>query len=127
MDSDNIFAVALTQSVYLLNVATGAVQLLTTIEGSGNYVTSLSFCTLPGHTKYIAVGTNTHTISTVGYPNASESHGPYTDIPVGSRRWHGTNICQRLAARTHGLSVIIRNGVDDNIHAKVGTSMVLFW
>jgi cell division cycle 20, cofactor of APC complex len=59
---DNILAVALAHCVYLWNAATGAIQHLTTVEGSDDYVTSVSWCTMPGHSKYIAIGTNSNTV-----------------------------------------------------------------
>ena len=55
---DNILAVALAQSVYLWNATTGEIQHLLTVEGANDYVTSVCWCLTPGHTKYIAVGTN---------------------------------------------------------------------
>jgi cell division cycle protein 20 (cofactor of APC complex) len=55
---DNILAVALAQSVYLWNAGTGDIQHLVTVENVNDYVTSVSWCSTPGHTKYIAVGTN---------------------------------------------------------------------
>jgi cell division cycle protein 20 (cofactor of APC complex) len=59
---DNILAVALAHCVYLWNASTGDIQHLTTIEGQDDYVTSVSWCTMPGHSKYLAIGTNSHTI-----------------------------------------------------------------
>jgi cell division cycle protein 20 (cofactor of APC complex) len=59
---DNILAVALAHCVYLWNAGTGDIQHLTTIEGQDDYVTSVSWCTMSGHSKYIAIGTNSNTI-----------------------------------------------------------------
>ena len=56
---DNILAVALAQSVYLWNASTGDIQHLITVENANDYITSVCWCTTPGQTKYIAVGTNT--------------------------------------------------------------------
>lgn len=82
--ADNILAVALGQCVYLWNANTGdskylptaflpiyssasqnfifhefiTVQHLVTLEGVRDYVTSVSWSTIPGHTKYIAIGTS---------------------------------------------------------------------
>jgi cell division cycle protein 20 (cofactor of APC complex) len=55
---DNILAVALAQSVYLWNAANGEIHHLVTLEGSSDYVTSIGWCKMAGHSKYIAVGTN---------------------------------------------------------------------
>ena len=62
---DNILAVALAQSVYLWNAGTGEINHLVTLENSSNndYVTSVSWCPMPGNTKYIAVGTNSHAVT----------------------------------------------------------------
>ena len=59
---DNILAVALAHCVYLWNAGTGEIEHLTTIQGQDDYVTSVSWCTMPGHTKYIAIGTNSNTV-----------------------------------------------------------------
>ncbi len=59
---DNILAVALAHCVYLWNASTGDIQHLATVEGNDDYVTSVSWCTMPGHSKYIAIGTNSNTI-----------------------------------------------------------------
>jgi cell division cycle 20, cofactor of APC complex len=55
---DNILAVALAQSVYLWNAATGEIQHLVSTEAPDDYITSVAWCTIPGRTKYIAIGTN---------------------------------------------------------------------
>jgi cell division cycle protein 20 (cofactor of APC complex) len=55
---DNILAVALGQSVYLWNASSGEIQHLVTLPGRQDYVTSVSWSTMPGQSKYIAVGTN---------------------------------------------------------------------
>lgn len=59
---DNILAVALAHCVYLWNATTGDIQHLTTIEGNDDYVTSVSWCTMSGYSKYIAIGTNSNTV-----------------------------------------------------------------
>jgi cell division cycle 20, cofactor of APC complex len=59
---DNILAVALAQSVYLWNAATGEIQHLTSTDTPDDYITSVSWCTIPGRTKYIAVGTNANLV-----------------------------------------------------------------
>lgn len=59
---DNILAVALAHCVYLWNAATGEIQHLATVTGNDDYVTSVAWCTMPGHSKYIAIGTNSNTI-----------------------------------------------------------------
>jgi cell division cycle 20, cofactor of APC complex len=59
---DNILAVALAHCVYLWNASTGDIQHLTTVQGPDDYVTSVSWCTMPGHSKYIAIGTNSNTV-----------------------------------------------------------------
>lgn len=59
---DNILAVALAQSVYLWNATTGEIQHLVTTETQDDYITSVAWCTMPGKTKYIAVGTNANAI-----------------------------------------------------------------
>ena len=59
---DNILAVALAQSVYLWNATTGEIQHLVSTEAPDDYITSVSWCTIPGRTKYIAVGTNANVV-----------------------------------------------------------------
>jgi cell division cycle protein 20 (cofactor of APC complex) len=59
---DNILAVALAHCVYLWNAGTGEIEHLTTIQGNDDYVTSVSWCTMPGHSKYLAIGTNSNTV-----------------------------------------------------------------
>lgn len=54
---DNILAVALARSVYLWNAATGDINHLITVQGV-DYITSVSWCTQPGQTKHIAIGTH---------------------------------------------------------------------
>lgn len=58
---DNILAVALARSVYLWNASTGEISHLITVEGS-DYITSVAWCSEPGHTKYICVGTHVHDV-----------------------------------------------------------------
>jgi cell division cycle 20, cofactor of APC complex len=55
---DNILAVALARSVYLWNAASGEIHHLLTVDEVNNYITSVNWCTMPGHTHYVAVGTN---------------------------------------------------------------------
>lgn len=59
---DNVLAVALGQCVYLWNADTGEIQHLVKLEGVRDYVTSVSWSTVPGHSKYIAVGTSSSKI-----------------------------------------------------------------
>ena len=59
---DNILAVALAQSVYLWNASNGDIQHLVSTESPEDYITSVSWCTMPGRTKYIAVGTNLNSV-----------------------------------------------------------------
>lgn len=59
---DNILAVGLAQSVYLWNATTGEIQHLITVDQPNDYITSVSWCPIPGHTRYIAVGTNASTV-----------------------------------------------------------------
>jgi len=55
---DNILAVALGQCVYLWNAASGDIQHLLTLSGEDDFVTSVRWSDLPGHTNYLAIGTN---------------------------------------------------------------------
>eukprot|EP00934_Nitzschia_sp_Nitz4_P008225 Nitzschia sp. Nitz4//scaffold274_size25273//8452//10116//NITZ4_008327-RA/size25273-processed-gene-0.13-mRNA-1//-1//CDS//3329545281//8215//frame0 len=59
---DNVLAVALAHCVYLWNATSGEIQHLTTVQGNGNYVTSVSWCTKPGTTHWIAIGTNVNNV-----------------------------------------------------------------
>jgi cell division cycle protein 20 (cofactor of APC complex) len=59
---DNILAVALGQSVYLWNASSGDIQHLVTLPGRQDYVTSVSWSTMPGQSKYIAIGTNNNVV-----------------------------------------------------------------
>jgi len=59
---DNILAVALAQSVYLWNATSGEIQHLYSTDAPDDYVTSVSWCTIPGRTKYIAIGTNANVV-----------------------------------------------------------------
>jgi cell division cycle protein 20 (cofactor of APC complex) len=60
--ADNILAVALAHCVYLWNAGSGEIQHLTTIEGDDDYVTSVAWCTIPGQSKYLGIGTNSHKV-----------------------------------------------------------------
>lgn len=55
---DNVLAVALGQNVYLWNAATGDIHHLLTLPGQEDFVTSVRWADLSGHTNYLAVGTN---------------------------------------------------------------------
>jgi cell division cycle protein 20 (cofactor of APC complex) len=55
---NNLLAVALGQSVYLWNASTGDIQQLLTLTGDEDFVTSVRWADIPGHTNYLAVGTN---------------------------------------------------------------------
>jgi cell division cycle 20, cofactor of APC complex len=54
---DNILAVALARSVYLWNASTGEISHLVSVEGN-DYITSVRWCSEPGNTKYICVGSH---------------------------------------------------------------------
>ena len=60
--ADNVLAVALAHCVYLWNAGSGDIQHLTTIEGDDDYVTSVAWCTIPGQSKYLGIGTNKHKV-----------------------------------------------------------------
>lgn len=60
--ADNILAVALAHCVYLWNAGSGEIHHLTTIEGDDDYVTSVAWCTIPGQSKYLGIGTNSHKV-----------------------------------------------------------------
>lgn len=55
---DDILAVALGQCVYLWNARNGEIQHLLTLSGDEDFVTSVRWADLPGHTNCLAVGTN---------------------------------------------------------------------
>lgn len=55
---DNILAVALGQCVYLWNATSGDIQHLLTLTGDEDFVTSVRWSDMQGHTNYLAVGTN---------------------------------------------------------------------
>jgi len=55
---DNIVAAALGPSVFIWNACTEEVEHVVTLEGDESYVSSVSWCTIPGCTKYLAVGTS---------------------------------------------------------------------
>lgn len=59
---DNILAVALGQCVYLWNAASGDIQHLLTLPGVEDYVTSVNWATVPGQSKFLAVGTNSNMV-----------------------------------------------------------------
>lgn len=58
----NILAVALGQCVYLWEAASGHVEHLVKLEGISEHVTSLSWVSIPGYTKYIAIGASSGAI-----------------------------------------------------------------
>ncbi len=60
--ADNVLAVALAHCVYLWNAGSGEIHHLTTVDGDDDYVTSVSWCTIPGQSKYLAIGTNSHKV-----------------------------------------------------------------
>jgi len=60
--ADNVLAVALAHCVYLWNAGSGEIHHLTTIEGDDDYVTSVAWCTIPGQSKYLGIGTNSHKV-----------------------------------------------------------------
>lgn len=55
---DNVLAVALGQNVYLWNAATGDIHHLLNLTGQEDFVTSVRWAEMSGHTNYLAVGTN---------------------------------------------------------------------
>ena len=55
---DNTLAVALGQCVYLWDAGTGSIKHLLTLSGEEDYVTSVQWANVEGHSHYIAVGTN---------------------------------------------------------------------
>ena len=55
---DNILAVALSRSVYLWNASSGEIHHLVSVDDVNNYITSVSWCNMPGLSHYIAVGMN---------------------------------------------------------------------
>lgn len=58
---DNVLAVGLGRAVCLYNYLSTEVQHLLTLE-EHEYVTSVSWCNIPKHANYLAVGTNTCTV-----------------------------------------------------------------
>mmetsp|Transcript_22292 Transcript_22292/g.33825 ORF Transcript_22292/g.33825 Transcript_22292/m.33825 type:complete len:633 (+) Transcript_22292:75-1973(+) len=59
---DNILAVAMGPSVYVWNATTGDIGHVVTLRGAGDYVSSVSWSTIPGSTKYLAIGTHSNSI-----------------------------------------------------------------
>jgi len=55
---NNLLAVALGQCVYLWNASTGDIQQLLSLTGEEDFVTSVRWADIPGHSNYLAVGTN---------------------------------------------------------------------
>jgi len=55
---DNVLAVALGQCVYLWNATSGDIQHLLTLPGEEDFVTSVRWADLTGHSNYLAIGTN---------------------------------------------------------------------
>ena len=59
---DNILAVAMGPSVYLWNATSGEIGHVVTLSGANDYVSSVSWSTIPGSTKYLAIGTHSNSI-----------------------------------------------------------------
>jgi cell division cycle protein 20 (cofactor of APC complex) len=59
---DNILAVAMGPSVYVWNAANGDISHVVTLRGVNDYVSSVSWSSIPGCTRYLAVGTHSNTI-----------------------------------------------------------------
>lgn len=59
---DNILAVAMGPSVYVWNATSGEIGHVVTLRGAGDYVSSVSWSTIPGSTKYLAIGTHSNVI-----------------------------------------------------------------
>lgn len=59
---DNILAVAMGPSVYLWNAISGEIGHVVTLNGANDYVSSVSWSTIPGNTKYLAIGTSSNVI-----------------------------------------------------------------
>jgi cell division cycle protein 20 (cofactor of APC complex) len=56
---DGILAIGLDNAVYILVCHTGQVNLLMELGADDNFVTSVSWCTSPGQSNYLAIGTHT--------------------------------------------------------------------
>ena len=59
---DNVLAVAMGPSVYVWNAANGEIGHVVTLRGVNDYVSSVSWSTVPGCTRYLAVGTHSNSI-----------------------------------------------------------------
>lgn len=59
---ENILAVAMGPSVYVWNATTGEIGHVITLRGVGDYVSSVSWSSIPGCTGYLAIGTHSNTI-----------------------------------------------------------------
>ena len=59
---ENILAVAMGPSVYLWNATSGEIGHVVTLNGTNDYVSSVSWSSIPGCTKYLAIGTHSNTI-----------------------------------------------------------------
>jgi cell division cycle protein 20 (cofactor of APC complex) len=59
---DNILAVAMGPSVYVWNAANGEIGHVVTLRGINDYVSSVSWSSIPGFTRYLAVGTHSNSI-----------------------------------------------------------------
>lgn len=59
---DNILAVAMGPSVYVWNATNGDIGHVTTLRGANDYVSSVSWSTIPGCSKYLAIGTHSNDI-----------------------------------------------------------------
>jgi cell division cycle 20, cofactor of APC complex len=89
---DNILAVALAQSVYLWNAGNGEINHLVTLESPSDYVTSVSWCTVPGSTKLVAVGTNSFMVhlydgSTLQKVRSFAGHGGRVSSLAWNQSW----------------------------------------
>lgn len=59
---DNILAVAMGPSVYVWNASTGEIGHVVTLRALGDYVSSVSWSTIPGCSRYLAIGTHSNII-----------------------------------------------------------------
>jgi len=59
---DNVLAVAMGPSVYVWNASNGEIAHIVTLRGVGDYVSSVCWSTIPGNSKYLAIGTHSNMI-----------------------------------------------------------------
>jgi cell division cycle protein 20 (cofactor of APC complex) len=86
---DNVLAVAMGPSVYLWNATNGDIDHVVTLYGEDDYVTSVSWSTIPGCTKYLAIGTNNNVVQlwdTEAKKLVRKLHGHTSR--VGSMTWN---------------------------------------